>query len=58
MSTPQERAEEQRRKKLAEVDKQIRDGSLVVRQMTEEERARYGPRPEPPPRARSKRRSA
>lgn len=55
MSTPQERAQEQRRKKLAEVDKQIRDGSLVVRQMTDEERARYAPRPEPP-RARSKRR--
>ena len=49
MSTPQERAEEQRRKKLAEVDKQIRDGSLVVRQMTAEEKARYGPRPEPQP---------
>jgi len=55
MSSPQERAEEQRRKKLAEVDKQIRDGSLVVRQMTDEERARYGPRPEAPPRARGKR---
>ncbi len=50
MSTPQERAEEQRRKKLAEVDKQIRDGSLVVRQMTDEERARYAPRPEAAPR--------
>lgn len=55
MSTPQERAQEQRRKKLAEVDKQIRDGSLVVRQMTDEERARYAPRPEASPRARGKR---
>jgi len=57
MSSPQERAEEQRRKKLAEVDKQIRDGSLVVRQMTAEEKARYGPRPEPQP-APTKRRKA
>jgi hypothetical protein len=45
MTTPQERAQEQRRQKLAEVEKQIRNGSLVVRQMTAEERARYAPRP-------------
>jgi hypothetical protein len=53
MTTPQERAQEQRRQKLAEVEKQIRNGSLVVRQMTAEERARYAPRPAPP-RARRK----
>lgn len=40
MKTPQERQADRRRQKLDEVDKQIRSGSLVVRQMTAEERAR------------------
>ena len=34
MKTPQERAEEKRRQKLEEMQAQIREGSLVVRQMT------------------------
>jgi hypothetical protein len=51
LKTVQERAEERRREKLAAVEKQIRDGSLVVRQMTAEERARYPPRAAPPKRA-------
>jgi hypothetical protein len=50
MKTAQERAEERRREKLAAVQKQIRNGSLVVRQMTVDERARYPPRPAPPKR--------
>jgi hypothetical protein len=50
MKTAQERAEERRRQKLAEVQAQIRSGSLVVRQMTEAERARNPPRPAPPKR--------
>jgi hypothetical protein len=50
LKTAQERAEERRREKLAEVEKQIRDGSLVVRKMTAEERARFPPRPAPPKR--------
>jgi hypothetical protein len=51
LKTAQERALERRREKLAAVEKQIRDGSLVVRQMTAKERARYPPRPAPPKRA-------
>jgi hypothetical protein len=46
MKTPQERAEERRREKLADVQRQIRDGSLVVRKMTAEERAQFPPRPD------------
>jgi hypothetical protein len=48
MKTARERAQERRREKLATVQKQIRDGSLVVRKMTAEERARYPHRPAPP----------
>jgi hypothetical protein len=51
MKSPQERAEDRRRQKFAEVDAQIRSGSLVVRQMTAAERARYAPRPAPPKRS-------
>jgi hypothetical protein len=50
MKTTQERAEERRRQKLAEVQAQIRSGSLLVRQMTDAERAKYPPRPAPPKR--------
>lgn len=45
MKTTKERAEERRREKLAAVEAQKRSGSLVVRQMTAAERARYPPRP-------------
>jgi hypothetical protein len=48
VTTPRERAEERRREKLEEVDRQVDSGSLTVRQMTDEERAKYPP---PPPRA-------
>jgi anti-sigma28 factor (negative regulator of flagellin synthesis) len=51
MKTAQERAQDRRREKLAAVEKQIRDGTLVVRQMTDKERARYPPRSAPPKRA-------
>ena len=51
MKTTQERAQERRRQKLADVEAQIRSGSLVVRQMTAAERARYPPRPAPSKRA-------
>jgi hypothetical protein len=43
--TQQERAAAKRREKLAEIQEQIDDGSLVVRQMTPEERKRNPPRP-------------
>ena len=44
-TTQQERAAAKRREKLAEIQEQIADGSLVVRQMTPEERKRNQPRP-------------
>ena len=49
MKTPQERAQDRRREKLAAIEEQVRSGSLVVRQMTAEERARYPPRAARPP---------
>ena len=50
MKTPQERAEEKRRQKLEEMQAQIRDGSLVVRKMTPDERERNPPAPPRPKR--------
>ena len=50
MKTPQERAEEKRRQKLEEMEAQIRNGSLVVREMTPEERERNPPKPPKPKR--------
>jgi hypothetical protein len=46
--TTRERAEEKRQEKLEQVREQVESGSLVIRQMTEEERQRYPPRPEKP----------
>jgi hypothetical protein len=51
MKTTYERAQDRRREKLAAVEAQIRSGSLIVRQMTAAERARYPRRPAPPKRA-------
>lgn len=50
MKTTRERAEEKRQEKLDLVREQQESGSLVIRQMTEEERRRYPLRPEPPQR--------
>ena len=36
-----ERDAERRKEKLQQIEEQIRDGSLTVRQMTKEERARW-----------------
>ena len=47
MKTVHERAEEQRRAKLAAIDEQIKAGTLVVRKMTAEERAKYPAKPQP-----------
>ncbi|MGH2874454.1 MAG: hypothetical protein ACRDL5_18595 [Solirubrobacteraceae bacterium] len=44
MRTTAQRAEEQRQAKLELVRQQVKSGSLVIRQMTEEERRRYPPR--------------
>ena len=53
MKTTRERAEEKRLAKLEVVREQVEEGTLVIRQMTDEERLRYPPRPAPvkrPPR--------
>lgn len=48
MKTSRERAEEKREAKLEQVREQVQSGSLVIRQMTDEERRRYPPRaPQP-----------
>jgi anti-sigma28 factor (negative regulator of flagellin synthesis) len=47
MSTQQERAAKARAEKLAEIKQQVRAGSLVIREMTPAERAKY-PKPDPP----------
>jgi hypothetical protein len=52
MKTPQERADEKRRLKLEEMQAQIKDGSLVVRQMTPDERERNPPPQTPRPKRR------
>jgi hypothetical protein len=48
MKTMRERAEERRLVKLAQVREAVDCGSLVIRQMTDEERLRYPPRPPAP----------
>ena len=48
--TTREKAEERRKAKLELVREQVDSGSLVIRQMTAEERRRYPPRPVQPKR--------
>ena len=51
MKSQRERAEEKRNQRLKDVEKQVEDGSLVIRQMTDEERKRHPPPdPDRPPR--------
>jgi hypothetical protein len=52
--TQRERDAERRQEKLAQVQEQIDNGSLTIRKMTDEERARWAARPKRPrkPRAR------
>ena len=59
MSAARERAEAKREEKLELVREQVGNGSLVIRQMTDEERERYPPRAadEKPPRGRGRPRS-
>ena len=52
MKTTRERAEEKRQEKLEQVREAQESGSLVIRQMTDEERERYPVRPHPPKRER------
>ena len=44
MKSMSQRRDEQRGQKLEDVRRQVADGSLVIRQMTTEERKRYPPR--------------
>jgi hypothetical protein len=48
--TARERADEKRAEKLDQVREQVESGSLVIRQMTDEERQRYPPVPPQPKR--------
>jgi hypothetical protein len=48
MKSARERAEEKRQEKLELVREQVEKGALVIRQMTEDERRRYPPRPPRP----------
>jgi hypothetical protein len=48
ISATRRRAEEQRRAKQELVRQQVESGSLVIRQMTADERLRYPPRAAPP----------
>ncbi len=46
MATPKEREEQRKLDRQREFDRQVDAGSLVVRQMTPEERAKYAETPE------------
>jgi hypothetical protein len=46
VATPQEREEQRKQQRRSDFDRQVDNGSLVVRQMTEEERAKYAESPE------------
>jgi hypothetical protein len=52
VKSTRERAEEKRQEKLELVEEQVQSGSLVIRQMTDEERQRY-PQVAPRPRSRT-----
>jgi hypothetical protein len=42
--TQREREAEQRQAKLDRIDEQVKEGSLVIRKMTDEERERFEPK--------------
>ena len=46
MTTPKEREEQRKQQRQREFDRQVDAGSLVVRQMTPEEREKYAESPE------------
>jgi hypothetical protein len=51
MKTARQRADEKRAAKLEHVQEQLQSGSLVIRQMTADERRRYPMRPPKPKRS-------
>jgi hypothetical protein len=46
VATPQEREQQRKEARKREFDRQVDTGSLVVRQMTDEERAKYAESPQ------------
>jgi hypothetical protein len=50
MKNAHERQEEKRQVKLAQMEEEIKEGKLVVRKMTPEEREKYPPREPAKPR--------
>jgi predicted nucleic acid-binding Zn-ribbon protein len=48
MKTQADRAAEKRKLKLKDVQRQVKEGSLTIRQMTAKERKRFPPRPPQP----------
>jgi hypothetical protein len=52
VKTIRERQEERRQLKLEEIERSISQGSLVIRQMSPAERAKYPPREQSPRRRR------
>jgi hypothetical protein len=47
VKTPRERAEEKRQAKLDAIDEQVKNGQLVIRQMTDKEKAENPSKPRP-----------
>ena len=52
MKTAHERQEEKRQLKLEQIDEQVKEGKLVIRKMTKEERKKFPPREPAKPRRR------
>ena len=50
MKTPAQRQEERRQAKLDDIERDVKSGSLSIRQMTPAERAKYPARPPRPKR--------
>ncbi|HEY4809833.1 MAG TPA: hypothetical protein VIH71_02130 [Solirubrobacteraceae bacterium] len=48
MSTQADRAAEKRRVKLEDVQRQVKEGSLTIREMTPQERKQFPPQPPDP----------
>ena len=46
MATPKERDEQRKQERQRDFDRQVDNGSLVVRQMTDEERTKYAETPQ------------
>ena len=55
MATPKEREEQRKQERRRDFDRQVDTGSLVVRQMTAEERVKYAESPQAAAERRSRR---